>query len=141
MTENLALGAAFNSHDIFRLFRNDKLKTKLTSDQHDTLCSKVLRECLNLIFEDCIENNVTFELPGLKERGRIHVHRTDGEDFKKARQNGKWKEIDITASNFSGYQLSLVMKTAKRLRVKPIYISGKLRQKLIDYTNQGKQYC
>ena len=71
MTENLALGAAFNSHEIFRLFR----------------------------------------------------------------------KIDIADSNFSCYQLSLVMKTAKRLRVKPIHISGKLRQKLIDYTNQGKQYC
>lgn len=141
MTENYALGAAFNSHDIFKKFKNEKLKTKLNFQQHNILCTKVLRECLKLIFDDCIENNVTFEMPGLKERGRIHVHRYTGEEFKKARQRGKWKDIDITASNFSGYSLALVMKTPKRERVKSIYVGEPFRQKLIDYTNKGKQYC
>ena len=44
-------------------------------------------------------------------------------------------------SNFSGYQLTLEMQSEKRLpREKPIYLSAKDKQRIVDNTNRGKQY-
>ena len=61
--------------------------------------------------------------------------------FKKAFKNGKWNDIDFVMSNFSGYQLTLEMQSEKRLpREKPIYLSAKDKQRIVDNTNRGKQY-
>jgi len=60
-----------------------------------------------------------------------------------ARRNGKWQDVDFLNSYFSGYQLTLNMynKEGKPVRIKPIYLDNKLKNKLTEYTNQGKQYC
>ena len=42
---------------------------------------------------------------------------------------------------FSGNQLVLEMKRRGRERIKPIYVNKKLKNKLTEYTNSGKQYC
>ena len=60
---------------------------------------------------------------------------------KKAFRNGKWNDIDFITSNFSGYQLGLIMESKKRTnREKPIYIASKDKDRITEYTNQGKQY-
>ena len=71
----------------------------------------------------------------------LYMKRTEGKKFKKAFKNGKWNDVDFIMSNFSGYQLTLEMQSEKRLpREKPIYLSGKDKQRIIDNTNMGKQY-
>jgi hypothetical protein len=39
------------------------------------------------------------------------MNRTQGDKFKKAFKNGKWRDVDFIASNFSGYQLVLEMQS------------------------------
>lgn len=147
---NYALGHAFNLHEMFMNF--DKSKLKMTSelcqqvngDPHkDKLIEKIFRECLKEVLNDIIDNNVTFELPTGARRADIHVQRTSGDDFAAARRNGKWQDIDFLESYFSGYQLVLNMynKDGGVTRTKPIYVDKKLKNKLTNYTNQGKQYC
>lgn len=141
---NLAIGHAFNMDEIFENFDTSKLKLtsnesqELFNDRHlKTGCKRIFRDCVNVILNDIIDNNVTFNLPTGKNKACIHVKRTSGDQFKKAVQNGKWNDIDFLASMFSGNQLVLEMG----YREKPIYVAGELKQKLIDNTNNGKQYC
>ena len=50
--------------------------------------------------------------------------RTYGEDFKAARRNGKWQDVDFLASNFSGYSLEFVCIHSERIIRKHVYVSG-----------------
>lgn len=147
---NYATGHAFNLSEMFDNFNIKKLKAnyKLSKEicnslSKKDLASKVFKESVKIILEDIIDNNVTFQLPTGGRKSDIHVKRTSGEDFKKARRKGKWKEVDFLASFFSGYELTLNMynKDGGVTRSKPIYVDKNLKNKLTEYTNNGKQYC
>lgn len=146
---NYAVGHAFNTNDIFYKLDKKKLSSitsklsqEITGDAHkDTLIGKIFKESIKVVLNDIIENNVTFQLP--LGKSDIHVLRVDGEDFKKARRKGKWKDVDFLASFFSGYQLVLNMynKDGGVTRTKLIYVDKELKNKLTQNTNNGKQYC
>ena len=58
----------------------------------------------NVPLDDIIDNNVTFELPtGSARRTLLRMKKCEGEEFKKARQRGKFADVDFLSSNFSGY--------------------------------------
>lgn len=145
---NYAVGHAFNTNDLFFKFKKDKLNItselcqNLVGDAHkDALIRKIFKESVKVILEDIIDNNVTFQLP--LGKSDIHVLRTEGEDFSKARKKGKWRDVDFLASYFSGYQLVLNMysKNGGITRTKLIYLDKNLKNKLTQNTNNGKQYC
>lgn len=102
----------------------------------------IWKESVRLVVDDIIENNIQFKLPGLgRTQSYIQMERTTGDKFKKAFKRGKWRDVDFITSNFSGYQLQLVMESMKRTRrTKPIYLGHKDKDRITEYTNQGKQY-
>lgn len=147
---NYATGCAFNLDEIFMNLDKSKLKLtskqceKINNDPHkNALIQKIFRESVKLILNDVIDNNVTFELPTGARKSNIYMKRYHEQDFAKGRQNGKWKEIDYLKSDFSGYQLVLSMssKNGGKERIRPIYLNKEYKDKIIKYTNEGKQYC
>lgn len=145
---NYATGAAFNLDNIVEKLNLNKLKVtqkeclENNGDEHRRkLCKKIFREALKLILNDIIDNNITFELPTTGRPSSFYVKRTQGEDFIKARRKGKWQDVDFIESNWSGYQLSYSMKTRNTTFEKPIYLDRKLKNKLTENVNKGKQYC
>lgn len=147
--KNYAMGHAFSLHDIFMNFPVEKLK--MTSDQcketysdgnKRDLAASIFAKSVQMVVDDIIDNNVHFKLPGMaRTQAYMYMKRTEGKKFKKAFKNGKWNDIDFVMSNFSGYQLTLEMQSEKRLpREKPIYLSAKDKQRIVDNTNRGKQY-
>ena len=146
---NYAMGHAFNGKDLFMNFPVDKLKmTKqqcidIYSDGNKRdLAEQIFMKSVEMVVNDIIDNNTHFKFPGIgRTQAYMYMKRTDGKDFKKAFKNGKWNDVDFITSNFSGYQLALSMQSEKRLpREKPIYLSSKDKQRIIDNTNEGKQY-
>lgn len=135
---NYATGCAFNQDEMFMNF--DKQRLKSVKDRG--LIRKIARDAIKLVLSDIIDNNVTFQLPTGSRKSDIHMSRVSGEDFTKARQNGKFQDVDFLTSNFSGYQLTLNMYDieGKPTRSKPIYLNKEYKNKIINYTNQGKQY-
>ena len=135
---NYATGCAFNQDEMFMNF--DKQRLKSVKDKG--LIRKIARDAIKLVLNDIIDNNVTFQLPTGSRKSDIYMSRVSGENFTKARQNGKFQEVDFLTSNFSGYQLTLNMYdiNGKPTRSKPIYLNKKYKNKIINYTNQGKQY-
>lgn len=145
---NYATGAAFNLKDMFMNFPYDKLHItckeckEINGDTHrDTLVKQIFKECYKMVLNDIIDNNVTFKLPTGSRPSFINMRRVSGEDFKRARRHGKWGEIDFLSSLFSGYELALTMGGNRTPRTKTIYVDKNLKNKIIQNTNDGKQYC
>lgn len=139
-------GHAFTLNDLFLNFRHKKLK--LTCDESEryykdrhkkTPAKRILTECIKLVLEDVIENNVTFKLPGCK--ADIHMQAIKDDDFKKARERGAFPDVDFLKSNFTAYRPYLYMYSAGRTRMKQIRTSKQYTQRIDQYTNEGKKYC
>ncbi len=143
-----ATGAAFNLDEMFMNFPMSKLEIsckeceEITGDKHrDKLAKRIFRECVKTVLEDVIDNNVTFQLPTGKRKCDIHMKKVRGEDFKNLRKAGKWKDIGLTASNFTGHELGLYMYGQRDPRIKTIYVNKRFKDKITKYTNEEKQYC
>ena len=148
--KHFAIGWACNLNDIFVRFPYEKCKslirnyfTKYTQRQK---VKQVFREGVQQILEDIIENNVTYKVQGIGyQGGEIHMEAVKGTEFEKARQNGKYKNVDFLESLFTGYQMYLYVHGKRdnflHRRKFPIYVNKLLRDKLVEYTNKGKTYC
>jgi hypothetical protein len=76
------------------------------------------------VIDDVIDNNSIFILP--VNNSEIKMRRISGNDFSKARKNGKFKEVDFLESYFSGYELELnIYKRGGLKRSKTIYVDPK----------------
>lgn len=147
--KHFALGWACNLNDIFVRFPYEKCKnlSKLKTKREKLfLIKRVLRYGLKLIIDDIIENNITFKMPGFGYfGGEIHMEAFKGSEFERVRKLGKFKKIDFLESLFTGFQMFLYIHGKRddflHRRKFPIYFSKEFRDKLIKYTNQGKQYC
>lgn len=143
-----ALGCAFNLEDILGNFPYKKLKItckeceNITGDNHrSSIVKKIFRYHVKLVIEDIIANNITYWLPLTgQKKCNIHMKLVRGDAFKNLRQAGKWEDIDILKSNFSGYQLSLFMLGNRTPRVKSIYLNKDYRDRISHNTNEGMQY-
>lgn len=141
-----ATGYAFSSKDIFNNFptkklviTRDKCKELFHTFNRKIVAIRIFLYAVKVILLDIINNNVTFKLPTQREC-YLYIKRTHGEDFKKARRNGKWQDVDYLASNFSGYQMEFMYIASERDIHKPVYLSGWMRDMITENTNKGKQY-
>ena len=141
-------GCAFNMDEMFMNFPYKKLKLscddcfKINGDLHrDKLVKKVFRECVKMVLNDVIDNNVTFQLPTGQKKCDIHMKKVQDEAFKNLRRSGKWNDVDFISSNFTGYELGLYMYGIRDPRVKTIYVNKELKNKITENTNKGMQYC
>lgn len=146
---NYAVGHCFSLRDLFMNFQIDKLslsskecKNIYSNQDKRNLAASIFGKSVQLVINDIIENNTHFQLPTLgRTQSFLYMDRTNGKAFKKAFKNGKWNDIDFINSNFNGYQIVLSIQSQKRLpRKKNIYLSPKDKQRITDYTNNGKQY-
>lgn len=149
MGQNFAMGHTFSTKDLFHNFPIEKLKMdyetvrKIYSDgDKRSLSASIFTKGMQLIIEDIIENNVHFLLPTLgSSEAYLYMNKISGNDFKKAFKRGKWKDVDFLTSNFTGYQLSLKVKSSKRPeKDKSIYLGYKHKDRITELTNEGKRY-
>lgn len=144
---NYAVGCAFNIDEVFMNFPYKKLEItckecqKINGNLHrDVLVKQVFRECFKLVIDDIINNNVTFHLPVAPKRCDMHMKRVRGESFKNLRQHGKWKDVDILESNFTGYEIGFYMYGKVAPRIKTVYVNKPFKDRITYNTNKGMQY-
>ena len=149
MGQNFAMGHTFSAKDLFHNFPIEKLKMdydivkSIYSDgDKRSLSASIFTKGMQLIIEDIIESNVHFLLPTLgSSEAYLYMNKTSGSDFKKAFKRGKWRDVDFLTSNFTGYQLSLKVKSSKRPeKDKSIYLGYKHKDRITELTNEGKRY-
>ena len=145
-----ALGWACNLNDIFIRFPYEKCKSLIhyykTKYQRRQKVKQIFREGVRAVLNDIIENNVTFKLPSLGYYGgEIHMEPIKDSEFRRVRALGKFQGIDFLETLFTGYQMYLYIHGKRdnflSRRKFPIYMSKFFKDKLTDYTNQGKVYC
>ena len=148
--KHFALGWACNLNDIFVRFPYEKCKYLVEKYKAKHLkrqkIKQVFRTGAEVIINDIIENNSTFQLPSLGYYGgEIHFEPVIGEEFKRLRAKGKFSGIDFLETLFTGYQLYLYLHGKRdnflARRKYPIYINRFYKNKLENLVNQGKTYC
>lgn len=143
-----ALGYSWKLNELFMNFDSQALKIdgvslmRLYGDKHKKLlCYHMFRECVKIIVNDIIENDVEFELPVGSRKTTLKMRTYRDEDFKSARKNGKFMEVDFLGSNFSANQLQLYMYGHRNIpRAKQVYLNKELKETITKYTNSGKIY-
>ena len=148
--KHLALGWACNLNDIFVRFPYEKCKSLMSNFKTKLLrrqkVKQVFREGVQQILNDVIENNVTFKIQGVGyQGGQIHMEAVTGSEFERVKSKGKFEGVDFLKSFFTGYQMYLYVHgkgdNFLHRRKFPIYVNKFLRDKLTEYTNEGKVYC
>lgn len=144
---NYATGYAMNIDELFISFPTMKMTLtakaceELIGNRHKELIAKqIFKSALNMVLEDIIENNATFILPTKSKKAELYMKRFSGEEFAKARRNGKWDKVDFLTSNFCAYQMVFKFQSKGVMREKLIYLDPEHRDRIVDYTNNGKQY-
>lgn len=69
-------------------------------------CAQIFKDFLLILFEDIIENNITFKIPHRIE-SYISLEKIGGEQLKKERQAGRHKELDLIKSKFTSANIIL----------------------------------
>lgn len=147
--QKFAMGHTFSAKEIFHNFPINKLKMdydtvkEIYSDgDKRSLSASIFTKGMQLIIEDIIENNVHFLLPTLgSNEAYLYMKKTSGNDFRQAVKRGKWRDVDFLTSNFTGYHLSLLVKSPKRPeKEKSIYLGYKHKDRITELTNNGKRY-
>lgn len=141
-----AFGNAFNIDELFSNLHKKKLSKRMSRKESierygvpfKKLIVNLFKESIPLILNDCIEGNI-FRIPNTN--AYIRVKRYTDKSFKIGRQLGKWKDIDILKTNFSGPSFVLeFIYPGHYDKCTEIYTNTKIKKKLIDYANNGKQY-
>lgn len=143
-----ALGCAFTAKNLLENFPLKKLKTNcklsksIINDNHrNILAERIFKESVRLVIQDVVINNATFWLPLTgNKKCSIRIKIFEGKAFKDLRQGGKWKNIDIINSNFSGYQIVLLIEGQRTPRIKFVYVNKEFRNILDKQTNEGFNY-
>jgi len=95
--------------------------------------------CFKLVLDDIIDNSITFRLPTSKE-AYLEMRDVSGEEFKRARQRGAFRDVDFLKTNFHGYQLSYRYSIKAGRRRKTIYVNRKMKNRIMANVNNGKRY-
>lgn len=137
----LTVGNLFESFDVSRLKLSSKQCEKLLGNRHkERIVHDVFKYAVKLVIDDVIHKSVAFSLPTGVKSCRLGMKRFRDMDFQKARRAGKWRDVDFLASNFTGYQMSLLLTSAGVIREKLIYLDTQNRDIITNYTNEGRQY-
>lgn len=144
---NYATGYAMNIDELFLSFPTSKMTIttkaceELIGNRHkEVIAKKIFKSAINMVLEDIIENNATFILPTKSKRAELYMKRFNREEFSRARRNGKWNKVNFLTSNFCAYQIVFRFQSQGVMREKLIYLDSEHRDRIVNYTNQGKQY-
>lgn len=139
MSQNYNTGYAINTNEMFTRFPCSYIKKNYSNVTKSKYAASVWTYCFKLVLEDIIENSITFMLP-TRQEAFLEMRRFSGDEFIKARQNGAFQEVDFLKSNFSANKLQFRYRSKHNTHYKPIHVHATLRDKITEYTNNGKQY-
>ena len=143
---NFATGYAFNTNEIFENFNWKRLSVKSTyinkdgkKCRRDHKVISVFLYAVKLILIDIFKNGVTFNLP-TRRISKIKMKQVTGEDFKKAKRNGAYRNILPIESDYTAYSPEFIYQSGGVIIKKNIHVDKKLQNIYIDNTNNGMKY-
>lgn len=135
-----ATSYALTAKDLYTKFPYKRLKTNIrqlpNGSSQAQLLAQVFRYFFYLVIKDIIENKTTFRFPR-SYRAFLEMLSVSGDEFVKARQNGKFQDVDFLTSDFTGYHLGLRYNTRYGKWTKALHVSEKYKDRITELTNQG----
>jgi len=135
-----ATSYALTAKDLYTKFPYKRLKTNIkqlpNGSNEKWLLAQVFRYFFYLVIKDIIENKTTFRFPR-SYRAFLEMLSVSGDDFVRARQNGKFQDVDFLTSDFTGYNLGLRYNTRYGKWTKALHVSEKYKDRITELTNQG----
>ena len=137
-----ATSYALTARDLYTNFDYKKLKTDYKElprplcDNPRQLLARIFRYFFFLVIVDIIENKTTFRFPRTF-RAFLEMLPVSGNDFIRARQNGKFQDVDFLTSDFTGYNLGLRYNTRYGKWTKALHVTEKYKDRITELTNQG----
>lgn len=135
-----ATSYALTAKDLYTKFPYKRLKTNIrqlpNGSSQSQLLAQVFRYFFYLVIKDIIENKTTFRFPR-SYRAFLEMLSVSGDEFVKARQNGKFQDVDFLTSDFTGYHLGLRYNTRYGKWTKALHVSEKYKDRITELTNQG----
>lgn len=143
-----AVGYAWTLDELYQNFDSQALKIdgvsliRLYGDNHKKrLCYRMFRECVKIIVKDIIDNDVEFKLPVGSRKTSLRMRTYTVDEFKEARRNGKFMEVDFLSSGFIANQIELYMYGHRNIpRTKSVYLHPSYKELITKYTNEGRSY-
>lgn len=142
-----ATGYCMNAVDVMKGFPAKKTVItakeceKIMKNRHkEKLAERIWKANIAMVLDDVIDNSDTFVLPTASKKAEIYIKSYPREEFVQGRKNGKWKDIDYLASNFTGAQMMFKYQNGGVFKEKPIYVDAGRKQRIADRLNSGKAY-
>ena len=137
---NFATGYSFGAVEIIRRFplKNLRMTNKSIGRRRDEFIVGIFIYAVQLMIEDIVKNGGTFCCPNNK--GWVEMQEVKGEEFIKARKNGKFLDVDYYKSNYTGFQPIFIYKVGRYKMIKNVYVSKYMQEFIAENTNNGFKY-
>lgn len=143
---SLATRSCLNVPDMFKRFPYEKLKTNPEilggSYGKRKLVKDVFTSFFNMVVDDIIDNQITFEFPlYTDEHSYLNIKPITGEKFKKIYTAGSWPGLDFLKTNFTGYRMYFsYVNGGHECKDKEIVLPKVKTKRIIENANNGKVY-
>lgn len=99
---------------------------------------KIYMELMELVIDDIIENNATFNLTLIFDRkGTLQIRPVRDEKFRFLMQKGTFEGLDFLKTDFTGYGL---FYSSCRRADRFVSVDNKTKRKVIEKANNGMKY-
>lgn len=126
----------FDGYDLTLVTGNGNIKRIYKCADKSILVKKIFVKYINILLENLIENNTAFLFP-TRTFFVMQIRRIPDSQFKKARQAGAYRDVDILKSNFRGYEFCTKYSLKGNRKEDVVKVGKKHLTKLIDKTNEG----
>lgn len=109
-----------------------------TSSYADAIADP-FKYCIGLILNRVIDEKVRFKIP-VRSEAYIDFEIVSDEEFKRHRNNGRFKEIDFINSDFRGYAIRYYFRAKAYQKSYQIYVGSDLKKKFLDKVNSGERF-
>ena len=86
-----------------------------------------------------IDEKVRFKIP-VRTEAFIDFEIVSDEDFKRDRNNGRFKEIDFVNTDFRGYAIRYYFRAKAYQKSYQIYVGSDLKKKFLGKVNSGERF-
>lgn len=129
----------FCNFDVGKLKGKGNIKRTYKCEDKKALAKKIFLRYMFHLFTELIKGGKVFLFP-YKNYMELSIHIIPDSHFKRARQKGVYRDVDLLKSNFRHYEFMLRYTRYGRVERSYVKLSNNFRQQMIDKVNEGYNY-
>ena len=135
----ITISDLFCNFDVNKLKGKGNIKRTHKCEDKKALAKKIFLRYLFHLFTEMIKGGQAFLFP-YKNYMELSIQIMPDHMFKRARQVGAYRDVDVLKSNFRHYEFMLRYKRYDRMRKCYVKLSNNFRRQMIEKVNEGYKY-